>query len=89
MLIRLLIFLILGIVIYRAVKGSSEKRTGRRDPLSGNAPMQVDDEMIKDPVCGSYFPRRDAVTMEIRGRTLLFCSTECRDRYIEERTDLS
>ena len=87
MFIRLLIFIILGIVLYRAVKGRTGHRPERGGPLSGRAPMAVDDEMVQDPVCGSYFPVRDAVTMESNGRTILFCSPECRDQYAKEHAD--
>lgn len=87
--LRLLIFIILGIVVYRAIKGRPEDRPERRDPFGGQAPMQVDDDMVKDPVCGSYFPAHDAVKMESNGKTILFCSPECRDRYIKEQVDRS
>lgn len=87
--LRLLIFIVLGIVVYRAIKGHPEDRPGRQDPIGGRAPIQVDDDMIKDPVCGSYFPARDAVTIKNNGRALLFCSHECRDRYIKEQADRS
>jgi YHS domain-containing protein len=42
----------------------------------------VDDEMIRDPECGIYFPQRSAVALDQRHQVLYFCSTECRDRYL-------
>ncbi len=83
MLFRLLIFTILGALIYRAVKswlGTAESRG--TENVTAHPPEQVDDVMIKDPVCGTYFPRRDAVILRLDDKDRLFCSTECRDRYV-------
>lgn len=85
MLLRLLILIIAGVVIYRAVKRLGESSSARRDPHSGNTPTDVDDIMIKDPVCGSYFPKSQAVTIESEGRTVRFCSVECRDQFLKKR----
>ena len=45
---------------------------------------EIDDVMVKDPVCGVYFPRREGVELHRNGQTHLFCSAACRDRYLEE-----
>jgi uncharacterized protein len=84
MLVRLLIYIILGTVLYRAAKSwfgrpESSVSRGKMKP-SG----QVDDAMIKDPVCGTYFPQSMAVVLNEKGPTLYFCSTECRDRYVAD-----
>ncbi len=86
MLLRLLIYIILGIVLYRAARswlGRAQSGGGaaRVDPTG-----QVDDLMIKDPVCGAYFPQSRAVALRAEGQTLYFCSTECRDRYLAEES---
>jgi uncharacterized protein len=86
MLIRLLIYIVLGIVLYRAAKllfGQS-RNTGR--PGRGDAEEPVDDVMIQDPQCGVYFPQNKAVVLKAGGRTLYFCSEECRERYLAERS---
>jgi uncharacterized protein len=84
MLIRLLIYIALGIVLYRAARSwfGQPRNTGRSD---GDPPVHVDDVMIQDPVCGVYFPQDRAVVLNTEGKALRFCSTECRDRYQAER----
>jgi YHS domain-containing protein len=47
----------------------------------------VDDEMVKDPVCGIYVARRSGVPLVQNGREMIFCSEECRDRYLQEQQD--
>ena len=86
MLIRLLIYIALGIVLYRAARiwfGQSQNRG--RSGGDESSPHE-DDVMIQDPVCGVYFPQSSAVVLNTDGEVLRFCSTECRDRYLAERS---
>jgi uncharacterized protein len=85
MLIRLLIYIALGIVLYRAVR-SWLGRSRNRGRSVGDPSVRVDDVMIQDPVCGAYFPQSRAVVLDTDGEVLSFCSTECRDRYLAERS---
>lgn len=79
---RLLILAVLIYFAYRVFKswlgvqmpppeGEPERRGG-----------EIDDVMVKDPLCEAYFPRRDGVPLSYGGQQLLFCSKECRDRFI-------
>lgn len=43
----------------------------------------IDDVMVKDPFCETYFPQRQGIRGVINGETHYFCSTECRDKYFE------
>lgn len=80
--IKLLIYILLIYIAYKvfrsimAPSGSSAKRgygeTGA-----------ADDIMIKDPVCEIYFPKKDGVCLNIDGKEVCFCSSECRDKYLK------
>ena len=76
---RLLIILALVYLLYRTVK----KRLFSAPPVKGRASGTVEDEMIKDPVCGVYFPRRNAVRLTRDGKEMLFCSETCRERFLD------
>lgn len=40
--------------------------------------MSVDqDQMVQDPVCHTFVPRRIAVVEKIGGQTYCFCSRQC------------
>jgi YHS domain-containing protein len=54
--------------------------------VSDEAAGQIDDVMIKDPFCQAYFPRRDAIRLNLRGKDLYFCSKECRDQYLASQS---
>ncbi|MEW6259738.1 MAG: YHS domain-containing protein [Thermodesulfobacteriota bacterium] len=41
--------------------------------------------MIQDPVCGVYFPQKSGFPFDVDGKTLYFCSDECRKKF-RERT---
>ena len=85
MLVRLLILVILGALVYRAVKSWLGSTHYPEKDAAVHPPESVDDVMIQDPVCGIYFPRRDAVVLTRNNRDYLFCSTECRDRYAAQQ----
>lgn len=38
--------------------------------------------MERDPQCGTYVPRGDAIHKSIHGTTHYFCSNKCRDDYL-------
>ncbi len=49
----------------------------------GQTPGAPDEgeSMVKDPVCGTFVPRRDALKLGSGAQTRYFCSTECRERF--------
>ena len=77
--VRLLFFVILLYILYRVARGFFRTISSRK-PDSSVKGGDVD-EMVQDPQCGTYIPRRDAVQMLIEGRPQLFCSEECAKQY--------
>ncbi len=53
--------------------------------VSGKEAGRIDDVMIKDPYCKAYFPKRNAVHLNLNANDLYFCSKECRDKYIASK----
>jgi YHS domain-containing protein len=41
------------------------------------------DELVKDPVCGTYVVRSRAIRDEAGGRSVYFCSPSCAERFSE------
>ncbi len=39
-------------------------------------------ELKKDPVCGAFVAPEVAVTAQLGGKTVHFCSQKCRDQYV-------
>jgi YHS domain-containing protein len=42
------------------------------------------DELVQDPVCKLYVPRREAIVLGGQGGPLYFCSEKCRDHYVQQ-----
>ena len=78
--IRLLIYFFIFYFLFSLFKkivggvarGSGEERAG------GEGEM-----MVLDPNCGTYIPKKEALTKKINGETIYFCSKECLNTYLE------
>lgn len=84
--LRLIIFVILCYILYRLVKSlvlPSPKKSGEFSVRSNET---ITDEMVMDPCCQVYIPKREATTAKIAGETIYFCSKECKKKYLEEKT---
>lgn len=76
---RLLLISALLVVLYfllrQAVRGFKNKEVGDR----GTSLDQ--DQMVEDPVCHTFVPRRNAVIEMVSGQTYCFCSKHCADTF--------
>lgn len=79
---RFVLLIIVVYLAYRVVKSWIDRTLPASGPANTNLPP-IDDVMVKDPVCGVYFPRREAVELHRDGKTHRFCSPVCRDRFVE------
>ncbi len=81
---RLIIILGLLVVLYfllrQAVRGFMNRNLDDRG-------MSVDqDQMVQDPVCHMFVPRRIAVVENIGGQTYCFCSRQCAVTFQNQQT---
>ena len=51
----------------------------RNPPTASQGP--AGEEMVRDPVCGTYFPKEGALSKTVGGEKHYFCSKTCRDAY--------
>ncbi|HDZ91587.1 MAG: YHS domain-containing protein [Deltaproteobacteria bacterium] len=77
---RFLILVLLGYILYRVVR-KYISITQRGEQTRGEGPV---DEMVQDPACKTYIPRRDALRRVMGGKEFFFCSRECADRFERE-----
>lgn len=80
---KLLLLIIIAYLAYRAVK-SWVVRNLQVPGQDGSHNPKIDDVMVKDPVCGVYFPQREGIELRHGGELYVFCSTACRDRFVED-----
>jgi len=90
MLWRLLLGLALGYLAYRVFikfkQGLGLESRGPRPPQ-----MPESEELVQDPVCRTFIPRKNALKASRDGKDYFFCSEGClkgfmknADRYIRE-----
>lgn len=83
---KLLLLIAIVYLTYRAVKSWLLRNLQVPGQNAPNNP-KIDDVMVKDPICGVYFPRREGVELQRNGQVYIFCSEACRDRFLEENGD--
>jgi len=76
--VRFLIWLILGYIGYRIIKGFlASRENAAAEPIK-------DTEVFQDPVCGVYVSAEDATVGRLEGERIYFCSLACLDKYQEK-----
>lgn len=78
--IRIIFLAVLAYILYRLVKGVFSVRT----KIDRRKPGGVIDEMVQDPLCKTYIPKRESIRRVIEGQEYLFCSDECADKFESE-----
>jgi YHS domain-containing protein len=73
-LVIVLLVLILYYLLHFFIKDMPSAR-GRRDPGP--------EELVQDPCCQTYIPKRTALRKRVGGRDLYFCNQECFKRFLE------
>jgi YHS domain-containing protein len=77
-LLRLLFVILLGYILYRLLWTSKVKGSPRK-----SAPDSLPERMERDPVCGAFVPRSQAVVLKNKQEVQHFCSEACRKLYEE------
>jgi YHS domain-containing protein len=83
--IRLLLLLLLAYLFFRIVKAVFSLLGGGDQELKrGRDEEKVIDEMVQDPSCKTYIPRREAIRKVVQGQEYFFCSKECARKFEAE-----
>jgi YHS domain-containing protein len=85
--IRIIVLAVVAYVFYRALKSWMFPSPDASKSVTGNKIDKIDDVMIKDPFCKAYFPKRNAVHLNLDGEDLYFCSTDCKDKYVTTHSE--
>jgi YHS domain-containing protein len=80
--VRFLALAVLAFLLFLVVRASVHAflgglRGGRRPEMT----RRGRDDLVKDPVCETYIPRRKAITRGSGPATRYFCSAACADKY--------
>jgi uncharacterized protein len=77
--------ILLAVIIYILFKwlrlsppAARKARTFKRQGSPQDSPVE---EMVQDPVCGTWVPASQAVILTREKETFYFCSEDCRDKF--------
>ena len=81
--VRFLALAVLAFVLFLIVRASAQAFLGglRGSGRPGPRLRAGRDELVKDPVCETYIPRRKAIARGSGPATRYFCSAACADKY--------
>jgi hypothetical protein len=80
--IRILGYGILLYLAYRILKPWIMSLIGSSTDDPHDRASAEEAELIRDPQCGTYFLKQRGVQARIGGRSVYFCSGECREKYL-------
>ncbi len=79
--LRFILFILLILILYYVLHFLIKDMPSLRKKMSrGSEP----EELVQDPSCQTYIPKRSAVKKRITGRDYYFCSQECLKRYLQK-----
>ena len=79
--LRLLILIFFAYIAYRLVRKYIAAPTQNRESSAEGGAI---DEMVQDPACKTYIPKRTALKRVVAGREYFFCSRECAEKFERE-----
>lgn len=80
--LRFLIFVIIAFLAYHGIKRIFRSH---KEVEGETKETKVIDEMVQDPFCKTYIPRRESIIRTIDGQDYFFCSKECASGFEQEK----
>jgi len=75
--IKLLLFVLFGFVIYSFVTSLFRPKNGEHPANHSDA----GETMVEDPQCKTFLPESEAIKATVNGQTHFFCSKKCLKEY--------
>lgn len=82
--LRLLLLCILFFALYWLLFGG-KKKVKKKEKQDDK--LLAKDILIEDPVCHTYVPKDQAVTLTYNNKSYYFCSEKCRDDFLADKGD--
>jgi YHS domain-containing protein len=82
-LIRFVILALTSYLGFKLVQKIVSQFFSREIPGSSSKPEVTSDELVQDPVCKVFVPRRNALKYRKNGEDFFFCSEGCRKKFLK------
>ncbi len=83
---KLFIYALFLYVVYRLLTGGRKKKPvshGSDRQGTGSGELLAHDQLVEDPVCHIYIPKRQAIVLQENDTPVFFCSEQCRKMYCD------
>ena len=77
---RLILFIILFLILYAILRILIKDMPARKKKLYKEAEPE---ELVQDPYCQTYIPKRSAIRRRLSGKDYYFCKQECLEKFIQ------
>lgn len=82
--VKLFIYAVFLYVLYRLLIGGRKKRpVGNKRQGAAPGELAAHDQLVEDPVCHIYIPKRQAIVLQDNDTVVFFCSEQCRKMYCD------
>lgn len=81
--IRLIFLALTGYFGFKLVQKFFINLFAREIPGSSAKPEVASEELVQDPICKIFVPRRNALTYRKNGEDFFFCSEGCRKKFMK------
>jgi uncharacterized protein len=78
---RFILFVLLLLLLYTSLHFLVKDMIQRKRLNRESDP----EELVQDPYCQTYIPKRTAVKKRVEGRDYYFCSKECLRKFLDEK----
>jgi uncharacterized protein len=79
--LRFILFLVLFIILFYVLRFLIKDMVSARKKVNH---WPESEELVQDPYCQTYIPKRSALKKKIAGRLHYFCSHECLKNYVKK-----
>jgi YHS domain-containing protein len=79
---RLILFIILFLIFYVILRILIKDIPSWRKKLDKETETE---ELVQDPCCQTYIPKRSAIRKRLSGKSYYFCKQECLKKFIQNR----
>jgi uncharacterized protein len=81
--LRLLLFVISTVILYAILRLLMNDRPSLRKRVNRDVEPE---ELVQDPHCQTYIPKRLAIRKKVAGKEYYFCNQDCLKNYLKSRT---
>lgn len=84
---KLFIYAVFLYVIYRLLTGGRKRKAGSSSggQSAGAGETAAHDQLVEDPICHIYIPKKQAIVLQDKDTVVFFCSEQCRKIYCDGR----